>query len=144
MSSHSDIVYGPAAGSRRNRGSVGDVTTTPDVDEISVNEPSRDDVLKTVFGLGAHDVRTYDAVGDSPGSTTRELADDLDRDRSNVNRSLNRLREVGLVTRGRRLLDAGGHVYQYYVTSEEVADDVITRAVDRWQSVAIDAVEADR
>jgi predicted transcriptional regulator len=110
-------------------------------DDLAVAEPSREAVLRTVFGLGGHDVRTYDAVAETPGSTTRELAADLGRDRSNVNRSLNRLREAGLVTRNRRLLDAGGHVYQYSVVG--AADDVVGRAIDRWRSAALDAVASE-
>jgi predicted transcriptional regulator len=107
-----------------------------------VAEPSREEVLRTVFGIGSHDVRTYDAVVAVPGSTTRELADNLDRDRSNVNRSLNRLREAGLVTRDRRLLDEGGHVYQYSA-AEGTADDLVARAVDRWRSAALDAIGSE-
>jgi len=110
---------------------------------LVVAEPSREAVLRTVFGLGGHDVRTYDAVAESPASTTRELADGLDRDRSNVNRSLNRLREAGLVTRNRRLLDEGGHVYQYFAAPGESADDLVARAVDRWRSAALDAVASE-
>jgi predicted transcriptional regulator len=110
--------------------------------EVAVAEPSREEVLRTVFGIGSHDVRTYDAVVAVPGSTTRELADNLDRDRSNVNRSLNRLREAGLVTRDRRLLDEGGHVYQYSA-AEGTADDLVARAVDRWRSAALDAIGSE-
>lgn len=78
-----------------------------------------------------------------PSSTTRELADHLDRDRSNVNRSLNRLREAGLVTRVRRLLDSGGHVYQYSVVSNHTTEDVVARAVDRWRSTALDVAASE-
>ena len=111
--------------------------------ELCVSEPSRDDVFRTVFGLGTADVRTYDAVAEVPGSTTRELADHLDRDRSNVNRSLNRLREIGLVSRVRRLLDSGGHVYQYSVVPDRTAEDVVARAVDRWRSAALEAAASE-
>ena len=142
MSSHSEGGRGLAADTLRSGTRRGDATA--ERDDISVAEPSRDDVLRTVFGLGGHDVRTHDAVGANPGSTTRELARCLDRDRSNVNRSLNRLREVGLVTRSRRLLDGGGHVYQYSARPETASEDVIARAVDRWRSAALDAVGAGR
>ena len=108
----------------------------------SVQAPTRTDVLQTVFGIGEQDVRTYDAVVEIRGATTTELADHLGRDRSNVNRSLNRLRESGLVTRGRRLLDDGGHVYQYYAV-DEASDASVARAVDRWRSAALDAIESD-
>ena len=138
MSSRSDRGGSATADALATRGTGG---RSDRDDGLAVEEPSREEVLRTVFGLGGHDVRTYDAVDESPGSTTRELADDLERDRSNVNRSLNRLREAGLVTRNRRLLDAGGHVYQYSVVG--ASDDVVSRAVDRWQSAALDAVASE-
>lgn len=138
MSSRSDRGGGASADALATRDTSG--RSEGGDNGLVVAEPSREAVLRTVFELGGHDVRTYDAVVESPVSTTRELDDHLDRDRSNVNRSLNRLREVGLVTRNRRLLDAGGRVYQYSTVSDESTDDVIARAVDRWRSVAIDAV----
>lgn len=140
MNSHSNVRSDSTTGEFQAREFGGNVGPSPDVAEISVVEPSRDDVLRTVFGLGTHDVRTFDAVGDGPGSTTQELAKRLERDRSNVNRSLNCLREAGLITRGRRLLEGGGHVYQYYTTSDEMSEEMFARAVDRWQSAALDAV----
>lgn len=114
-----------------------------DAATVRVAELSREDVLRTVFDLGCHDIRTYDAVIEAPGSTTRELAEHLDRDRSNVNRSLNRLRDVGLMMRNRRLLDEGGHVYQYSAVSAESSEDLISRAIDRWRSVALDAMASE-
>lgn len=141
MSSRSDAGSDGAGSAARKRAVGGRAATGRDDGELVVTEPSRDDVLRTVFGLGTHDVRTYDAVADAPGSTTRELADRLDRDRSNVNRSLNRLREAGLITRGRRLLDAGGHVYQYYAAPDGGSEDLVARAVDRWRSAAVDALD---
>lgn len=110
---------------------------------VSVRSPSREDVFRTVFGLGEGDVRTYDAVADAPGSTTSELADRLGRDRSNVNRSLNRLRETGLVSRDRRLLDEGGHVYQYYAAPTEASEDLVAGAIERWRSEAVDATASE-
>ena len=142
MSSRTDSGVGPAREESIDR-SFGIRGERGGGTELSVSEPSRNDVFRTVFGLGAADVRTHDAVAEVPGSTTRELADHLDRDRSNVNRSLNRLREAGLVTRVRRLLDSGGHVYQYSLVSDRTAEDVVARAVDRWQSAAIDVVASE-
>ena len=142
MSSRSESAGDATRGERSERRLVGRGRRA-EGPEVSVAEPSREEVLRTVFELGGHDVRTYDAVVAVPGSTTRELADHLDRDRSNVNRSLNRLREAGLVTRDRRLLDAGGHVYQYSAVSDEAADDIVARAVDRWRSAALDALGSE-
>lgn len=140
MSSRSDS-GAAAASDGRAEGQIGGRGEGLDGDDVSVSTPSREEVLRTVFGLGGHDVRTYDAVVEITGATTSELADRLDRDRSNVNRSLNRLRETGLVTRGRRLLDEGGHVYQYYA-ADEASETVVARAIDRWRSAALDAIES--
>ena len=138
MSSRTGSRTGPPADQRAER-SVGRREASQDDSMPSVQTPTRKEVLQTVFGLGDQDVRTYDAVVGVRGATTSELADHLGRDRSNVNRSLNRLRETGLITRGRRLLDEGGHVYQYYPV-DEASDDLVERAVDRWRAAALDAI----
>jgi predicted transcriptional regulator len=57
---------------------------------------------------------------------------ELDRDRSNVNRSLSTLREKGLASRERRLLDGGGHVYQYSPTPLDEARELMHETLDAW------------
>jgi len=141
MSSRTDLSTDVSPDVRAGRG-VSRRGTEPDETELSVKRPTRKEVFRTVFDLGKQDVRTYDAVVEVAGATTSELSDRLDRDRSNVNRSLKRLRETGLVTRGRRLLDEGGHVYQYYV-DDEMSEDPIAHAIDRWRSAALDAVASE-
>jgi predicted transcriptional regulator len=95
-------------------------------------EPGFADVLACVFGIQEHEVRTYLTLLDHPGSTVAELADVLDRDRSNVNRSLATLREKGLAERERRLLDGGGHVYQYAATPLPEARQLMHETLDEW------------
>ena len=80
----------------------------------------------------AHETRTYFRLLELPGSTVAELADDLERDRSNVNRSLSTLCEKGLVERERRLLEGGGYVYQYFAVSVPEAQERMHEAVDEW------------
>ena len=141
MSSRTDLSTELSPDTRAERG-AGQRGARADEPELAVKAPDREEVFRTVFGLGEQDVRTYDAVVEVTGATTSELADHLDRDRSNVNRSLKRLRETGLVTRGRRLLDEGGHVYQYYV-ADDASEDLVARAIDRWRSAALDAVASE-
>jgi predicted transcriptional regulator len=101
--------------------------------ELMVDEePSLDEVLACVFDVREHEVRTYHALLDHPDSTVEELATELDRDRSNVNRSLSTLREKGLASRGRRLLDGGGHVYEYQPTSREEARELMHETLSEW------------
>jgi predicted transcriptional regulator len=95
-------------------------------------EPGLEEVLACVFGIQEHEARTYETLLDSPGSTVEELATALDRDRSNVNRSLSTLREKDLAERERRLLDGGGHVYQYNPTPLPEARELMHETLDAW------------
>ena len=104
-------------------------------------EPSFADVMTCVFGIQRHESRTYLELLDQPSSTVPELADALDRDRSNVNRSLSTLLEKGLATRGRRLLDGGGHVYQYTATPLPDAKELMHETLDEWSAYVHTRIE---
>ena len=104
-------------------------------------EPGFEDVLTCVFGVQRHEARTYQTLLDNPGSTVEELADERDRDRSNVNRSLSTLREKGLADRQRRLLDGGGHVYQYSATPLERARELMHETLDEWAAYVHDRID---
>lgn len=107
----------------------------PEPDMLSLLEestPEFKEVMTCVFGVQPHETRTYLELIGHPGSTAEELADVLDRDRSNVNRSLTSLIDLGLVERERRLLDAGGYVYQYTAIPLEDAQELLHEALDTW------------
>jgi predicted transcriptional regulator len=112
------------------------MSTDPDPgrfrDLMLADEPGFEEVMACVFGLQRHEARTYLALLDTPGSTVAELAEVVDRDRSNVNRSLTTLREKDLASRQRRLLDSGGHVYQYTATPVEEARGLMHETLDEW------------
>jgi predicted transcriptional regulator len=109
------------------------MTDAPTMEDlIGTDEPSFQHVLSCVFGIQDHESRTYLVLLDNPGSTVAELADLLDRDRSNVNRSLSTLLDKGLAGRERRLLDPGGYVYQYTATPLPEAKAMLHSALDEW------------
>lgn len=98
-------------------------------------------LLSCVFGIRDHERRTYLALHDHPGSTVEELAGVLDRDRSNVNRSLSTLQQKGLLERERRLLDSGGYVYQYTAVELEEARAMLHAALDEWVASVHDEID---
>ncbi|SDL88696.1 Predicted transcriptional regulator [Halogranum gelatinilyticum] len=109
------------------------MTDRPDMEDLlQTEDPSFQHVLACVFGIQDHESRTYLVLRDNPGSTVAELAEKLERDRSNVNRSLTTLLEKGLVERRRRLLDPGGYVYQYTATPLDEAKELLHDALDEW------------
>jgi predicted transcriptional regulator len=114
----------------------------PEIDElVGVEEPSFRHVLSCVFGIQKHESRTYLVLLDNQGSTVAELAEELDRDRSNVNRSLTTLLDKGLVERERRLLDPGGYVYQYTATPLPEAKEMMHHTLDEWVAQVHDAID---
>lgn len=106
------------------------------------SDPEFNAVMTCVFGIQEHETRTYFALLGAPGSTATELAEDLDRDRSNVNRSLTALLEKGLVERQRRLLDSGGYVYQYTALPLPEAKALLREALDAWTERVHEVIES--
>lgn len=119
------------------------MTQSHDIDSLVGNpEPDFTHILSCVFGIREHESRTYLALGEYPGTTVEELATELDRDRSNVNRSLSTLQEKGLANRERRLLDSGGYVYQYTAVPLPDAKEMLHQALDDWVEAVHTEIEA--
>jgi len=139
MSSHGEpnarVRASTTAAGSRSRG----IATEP---EVPIEEPSLSDALGTVFGLHSRDLATYDAVAGGSGTTTEQLSTVVDRDRSNVHRSLSRLERVGLVSRRPRIPDSGGLRYEYSAVTGEAFDRVVEAAIERWTATALAALEA--
>lgn len=118
------------------------MSDTPDMEDlIDTQDPSFGHVMACVFGIQEHESRTYLRLLENPGSTVEELADVLDRDRSNVNRSLTTLLEKGLAERERRLLDPGGYVYQYTATPLPEAKELLHESLDEWAETVHGVIE---
>ena len=114
----------------------------PDMETLMLAENTEfERVMECVFGIHPHEIRTFFELAERPGSTVGELAETLERDRSNVNRSLSTLQEKGLVERERRLLDGGGYVYQYYAVPFSETKQRMHRAVDEWSEGVHETIE---
>ena len=105
------------------------------------SEPGFEDVLACVFNMQDIEVRTYLKLLEEPNTTVAGLAERLTRDRSNVNRSLSTLREKGLATRRRELLDSGGHVYQYTATPVSEARELMHETLDEWTAYVLERID---
>ena len=118
------------------------MTDTPAMDDlVQTEDPSFQHVMACVFGIQEHESRTYLVLLDNPSSTVEELAEVLDHDRSNVNRSLTTLLDKGLAKRERRLLDPGGYVYQYTATPLPEAKELLHEALDQWVETVHGAID---
>lgn len=109
---------------------------------LETEDPPFDDIMTCVFGIQGREVRTYLTLLDRPGATVAEVAEALDRDRSNANRSLSRLLDLELVTRERRLLESGGYVYQYRAVPLSETKERLHEGLDRWAERVHDRIDA--
>jgi predicted transcriptional regulator len=118
------------------------MSQSPEIEDlVGDTDPDFAHILSCVFGIRDHESRTYLELRDHPGSTVEELASMLDRDRSNVNRSLSTLQEKGLIDRERRLLDSGGYVYQYTAVDLPEAKQLLHDALDEWVASVHTAID---
>ncbi len=104
--------------------------TSPD------GEPSLEEVLRVVFDVGVGEREAYVTLAGREPSSAGDLADELDRDRSNVNRYLNNLYQKDLVTRRRRILQSGGHVYEYSARPTDDVQELLLAGLERWADTA--------
>jgi predicted transcriptional regulator len=108
---------------------------------LEAEDPPFEEIMACVFGIQGREVRTYLALVERPGSTVEELASALDRDRSNVNRALSQLLDLGLAERQRRLLDPGGYVYQYTATPLSDTKGRLHDGLDRWAEAVHERID---
>lgn len=106
-----------------------------------VEEPGFGDILRCVFGLHERDVETYLALADRDEAAPQALADDLDRNRSNVARSLRRLCEKEIASRRREILDGGGEVYCYEAVPLAEVKGRMHEELDAWAAYVHDRVD---
>lgn len=104
-------------------------------------EPDFEKIIACVFYLTDYEIEAYLALLDAPGSTAAELADDLDRARSNAQQPLSALREKGLAEQERRLIDGGSHVYQYTATPLPEVKTMLHESLNVWTDTCHNAID---
>lgn len=96
--------------------------------------PNFEDLLECVFGITEPVAEVYRHLVEQDGHTAEELAQTLDCEKSSVNRKLNSLQELGLVTRRRDLLKTGGFAYRYESVPLEEAQGLMHETLDEWSA----------
>jgi predicted transcriptional regulator len=95
----------------------------------SFNKPS--DLLCCAFGLRNSEIDVYFSLISGP-KTVEDIADRISKDRSTVQRVLNKLHSKGLVKREIKTIERGGYFYEYYAEDTEVVRDQILAQLEDW------------
>ena len=89
------------------------------------------DMLCCAFGLKNSEIDAYFSLIRAP-KTVENIAADINRDRSTVQRVLKKLHEKGLVIRETCHIDRGGYYFTYKaVSTKEVRNQIMTQ-LDEW------------
>lgn len=95
----------------------------------SFNKPS--DLLCCAFGLRNSEIDTYFSLISGP-KTVEQITDLIGKDRSTVQRVLNKLHKKNLVERDTHLIERGGYYYEYSAKSTEEVRDEILAQLEKW------------
>jgi predicted transcriptional regulator len=95
----------------------------------SFEKPS--DLLCCAFGLRDSEIDTYFTLIDGP-KTVEQISELIGKDRSTVQRVLNKLHKKNLVERSTQLIDRGGYYYEYSAISTDKVRREILAQLDDW------------
>jgi predicted transcriptional regulator len=95
----------------------------------SFKRPS--DLLCCAFGLRNSELDVYFSLISGP-KTVEQIADKIGKDRSTVQRVLNKLHSKGLARRESQRIDRGGYFFEYSAVSSDVVREQILSQLEDW------------
>jgi len=91
-----------------------------------------DDAIKCIFNLSKLDLRVYKKLKDIGPARANELAKQLNRERSTVYRSLQKLSKCGICKKITKTLRQGGYYHLYQCDSIESIQKQAKECLDSW------------
>jgi predicted transcriptional regulator len=111
-------------------------------DAASVDEPTLDELLRTVFDMSETELDICLCVMEGGELTVPDLAKEVGYDRSVVARHLDHLVDLGVIEKRRRLLEEGGQIYVYTPNGADLVARRLTGEFARWAAAATALVES--
>ena len=100
-------------------------------DLFSKSFDKQEDLLCCAFGLRDSEIAVYLYLVEGP-KTVEEIAVVVEKDRSTVQRVLNRLHKKDLVERRTQSIERGGYYYEYLAKSTDRVRKEILDQLDDW------------
>ena len=98
----------------------------------STEEFGCDEAIKSIFDLNNLDLEVYKKLRETGVTRTITLAKKLNRERSTVYRSLQKLTSCGICTKQTKTLDKGGYYYVYKINEIEKVRKKAESCLDNW------------
>lgn len=90
------------------------------------------EIVKKILDLKETDLLVYRELLRIGRARVKDIADSINRDRTTVQRSLNRLVRAGLCSKEKRILKSGGYFYVYYTSDPKKIRSLLEECLDRW------------
>lgn len=92
-----------------------------------------EEVVKCSLSLSKSDYKILKyLMGNNSSHSTEKLASKIGLDKSTVQRSVKKLREKGLVSRGQINQSVGGYLFTYKIKEKEKIINLIIKIIDGW------------
>lgn len=101
-----------------------------------------DDAMKCVFNLNKLDLRVYKKLKEIGPARANELATKLNRERSTVYRSLQKLAKCGICKKITKNLEQGGYYHIYQCDSIERIQKQAKECLDSWYENVKETLES--
>jgi len=93
---------------------------------------SCDDIIQCIFDLNKLDIDVYNELKKIKESRAQILAKKLNRERSTVYRSLQKLTYSKICTKKTNKIASGGHYYSYVINDTKEIKQNLEKCVEEW------------
>ncbi len=90
------------------------------------------DVIQSLFNFTNLDILVYKTLQEQGEMRTQQLAHLLDRERSTVYRSLQRLTDCGLCEKHTKTIKSGGYYYTYVCKDPDQVKNQLASCIESW------------
>lgn len=91
-----------------------------------------DDVIQCIYELNALDLEIYNKLKKHKEARPQTLAVKLNKERSTIYRSLQKLTCAGLISKNTNILPKGGQYHIYKIKDEEQTKKQLKSMIDEW------------
>lgn len=91
-----------------------------------------DDVIQSIFELNTLDLEVYKILKETGELRADALTKRMDRERSTIYRSLQKLTSCGLCTKTTKTIETGGYYHTYSCNDVKLIREKIESCIDEW------------
>jgi len=104
------------------------------------NEMKCSDTLTCILNLNNLDIKVYKTLLNEK-KRADEISQEIGKDRSTIQRSLQRLISCKICKRERHFLEKGGHYYVYSAIHPKKAKEVLKKCIEEWHKKMLESLK---